>query len=496
MSPPSLTGSLLRGTGWTVGIRWMSKFLGVISLAVCARYLTPADYGLVNMAMVVIGFSQVLVEFGLDASLIRNQQASDEHYHTAWSLKIIQSVMIALLIFGLAYPAGTFTGDARVTPIMMAIGAAGLLGGFQNIYVVNLRKHLNFQKDFLYAFIPRLIAFLVTIAAVITLRNYWGLVLGIVAGEIGRVVTSYLMVKQRAGWSLVRWREMMGFSVWYFLDGVAQFSLYQLDRLFVGRLGGAAQVGVYGVAREVASLPGTELVLPIGRALVPTLSTLNHEPQRQARAIEKALAGITLIAVPIALGFVLVAREFVILLFGDQWVEAIPLVMIFSLGAVTSGFRSIAQNVLVVLGLVKVNAALSWSYAAVVLVCIFPVYRWGGVEGLAWMYNLGSLLVALALALVLRARRIIQGWTLLLGLLRVLLAAAFMYGGVQALAPHLPDHLLLSLLLKALSGALLYAAAVYGLWWVSGRPDTVEQVLLNVVHQMVHRWRSARVPSL
>lgn len=36
MSTPSLTGSLLKGTGWIVGIRWMSKFLGVISLAVRA----------------------------------------------------------------------------------------------------------------------------------------------------------------------------------------------------------------------------------------------------------------------------------------------------------------------------------------------------------------------------------------------------------------------------------------------------------------------------
>lgn len=493
MSPPSLTGSLLKGTGWTVGIRWMSKFLGVISLAVCARYLTPADYGLVNMAMVVIGFSQVLVEFGLDASLIRNQNATDEHYHTAWSLKIIQSVLIAGVIFGLAVPAGEFTGDARVTPIMMAIGAAGLLGGFQNIYVVNLRKHLDFQKDFLYAFTPRLISFLVTVAAVITLQNYWGLVLGIASGEISRLVTSYVMVRQRAGWSLGRWREMMGFSLWYFLDGVAQFSLYQLDRLFVGRLGGASQVGIYGVAREVAALPGTELVLPIGRALVPTLSTLNSEPDRQARAIEKALAGIMLIAVPIAVGFVLVAREFVLLLFGAKWVEAIPLVMIFSLGAVTSGFRSIAQNVLVVLGQVKVNATLSWLYAAVVLACVLPAYRWGGVEGLAWMYNIGSLLVALALAVILRAKRIIHGWTLLLGVIRISVAVLVMYVGVVTLAPHLPQPPLISLVLKALAGGALYTGAIYVLWLLFGRPDTVEQVLLNVLRKMVERLRAPAV---
>ncbi|MBS3997225.1 MAG: oligosaccharide flippase family protein, partial [Hydrogenophaga sp.] len=371
MSAPSLTGSLLRGTGWTVGIRWMSKFLGVISLAVCARYLTPADYGLVNMAMVVIGFSQVLVEFGLDASLIRNQQATEEHYDTAWSLKIIQSVVIGVIVFSVAIPVGQWIGDERVPAIMMVIGAAGTLAGFQNIYVVNFRKTLDFQKDFLFSFIPRLTSFFVTISAVIVLRDYWGLVIGIATGEVARFVVSYWMIRRRARWSLVRWREMTSFSFWYFLGGLSQFTVYQLDRVFVGRLGGAEQVGIYGVAREVASLPGTELVLPIGRALLPTLSTLNDDPVRQSRAIEKALAGITLITVPIAVGFVLVAREFVLLLFGDKWLEAIPLVAIFSLGAITSGFRSVAQNVLVVMGQVKTNAMLSWVYALAVLVAIY-----------------------------------------------------------------------------------------------------------------------------
>lgn len=440
--------------------------------------------------MVVIGFSQVLVEFGLDASLIRNQSATDQHYHTAWSLKIIQSILIAVLIFGLAIPAGEFTGDARVTPIMMCIGAAGLLSGFQNIYVVNLRKSLDFQKDFLYAFIPRLTSFVITIVAVVTLENYWGLVFGIVSGEVSRLVMSYVMVKQRASWTLQQWREMMGFSFWYFLSGTAQFSLDQLDRLIVGRLGGAAEVGIYGVAREVAGLPGSELVLPIGRALVPTLSTLNSEPERQAKAIEKALAGVMLIAVPIAVGFVLVAEEFVMLLFGPKWTEAIPLVMIFSLGAVTLGFRSIAQNVLVVLGHVKVNAILSWIYAGVVLLCIFPVYRWGGVEALAWMYNLGSLAVSIALAAILRAKRIIKGWTLMLGLLRVLGAVTFMYAGVLMLAPFLPDHLLLSLLLKSLAGGVVYTAAISVLWLVSGRPDTAERVLLDVGNKFLGRFLS------
>lgn len=491
MSSDSLTGSLLKGTGWTVGIRWMSKFLGLISLAICARYLTPADYGLVNMAMVVIGFSQVLVEFGLDASLIRNQNATREHYATAWSLKIIQSVIIGLFIFSVAIPVGHWLDDARVPSIMMVIGGACMLAGFQNIYVVNFRKTLNFQMDFLFSFLPRLTSFLATLVAVIVLRDYWGLVIGIATGEVSRLVISYLIIRQRARWSLLLWREMTSFSLWYLLSGLAGFIVQQLDRLFVGRMGGAGQVGLYGVAREVASLPGTELVMPIGRVLLPTLSTLNDDPQRQAKAIEKALAGVTLISVPISIGFVLVAHEFVLLVFGSQWMEAVPLVMIFCLGEITAGFRNIGQNVLVVLGEIKTTAALSWGYAAGVLLGIYPVYQWGGVEGLAWMYAVSGLIFAIVLTRILRAKNIISGLTLTLALARVLVAVLLMYGGVKLLAPFMPEEVFISLLCKAAVGAGIYTLSIYLLWQLFGKPDSVETVLIDMGYQTTQRiWFS------
>ncbi len=481
----SLSSALLKGTGWTIAIRWASKFLGIISLGICARVLFPADYGLVNMAMVVVGFSQVLVEFGLDASLIRNQNATRAHYNTAWSLKILQSTAIAIIVLVAAPIAARVFKDERILPIMVAVGLAGLVGGFQNIYVVNLRKHLDFRKDFLFSFIPRFISFCVSVTTVLLLKSYWGLVIGICSAEIARMVVSYWVVRDRASWSLSHWRELTGFSIWYFLDGFAQFCSFQLDRFVIGVLGGAGQVGLYGVGREVAALPSTELVLPIGRALMPVLAKLNDAPERQTAAIKKALGGVMLLAVPIAVGFALVAREFILLLFGDKWIESVPLVAILSLAAVTSGFRSTAQNVLLVVGKVRMNAMLSWAYAALVLGLLYPAYQLGGTVGIAWLYSIVGGVAMLAYGAYLYRLKLLRGWSLWLDILRSFIAAAAMYLLVTVSASLMPDALMLSLAIKTVMGASVYSIVVLALWVAMGRPDSSERVILSLLNKKI-----------
>lgn len=479
--PKSLSGALIRGSGWTIAIRWASKLLGIASLAICARILTPGDYGLVNMAMVAIGLSQVLVEFGLDASLIRNHKAEARHYDTAWSLKIIQSLLIACIIFIAAPITAHIYDDPRVLPIMLAIGVAGLIGGLQNIYVVNFRKDLNFGLDFLFSFVPRLVSFVVSVSAVILLKTYWGLVLGICAGEVARSIASYALIRTRPRWSLQNWREMTVFSIWYFLDGLAQYAANHLDRAFIGAAAGPTQAGLYGVGREVAALPNTELVLPIARALMPTLAKLNHEPVRQAAAIQKAMTGVSLVTVPLAVGFALVASDFVQLLFGDKWLEAVPIVAIFSLTAMTSGFRSTAQQTLVVLGFIRVNAAVSWLYALTVLGLMAPVFWWKGTLGVAWLYCTWSFVATIIFGAYLHRLKILAGWSVWSGIGRIFVAAGCMYGAVNALLPVYGNHPAMSLVLKSGIGAVSYALVLLVLWLLAGRPDSSERIILNLL---------------
>ena len=94
-SPESPKRSLLRGAAWTVGTRWGIKALAFINTVIMARLLLPADYGVVAMAMIVVGLIQTMMDFGAATAIVRKEKVSDDFVNSAWTLRLLQSLSVA-----------------------------------------------------------------------------------------------------------------------------------------------------------------------------------------------------------------------------------------------------------------------------------------------------------------------------------------------------------------------------------------------------------------
>ncbi|MBM3394599.1 MAG: hypothetical protein FJY37_08215, partial [Betaproteobacteria bacterium] len=81
-----LESRLARGGVWMVAMRFGVKVLGFVSTMIVARILTPADYGIIAIAIGIVGIMEVLGELGFDMALIRNREATNAHYNTAWTV--------------------------------------------------------------------------------------------------------------------------------------------------------------------------------------------------------------------------------------------------------------------------------------------------------------------------------------------------------------------------------------------------------------------------
>jgi lipopolysaccharide exporter len=277
------------------------------------------------------------------------------------------------------------------------------------------------------------------------------------------------------------------------LRGLGEFLTFEFDRFLVGTLTGAQQTGLYSVGREISALPASEIVLPIGRALLPTLSRLNNQPERLRAAIEKAITATLIVAAPAALGFAVIAPEFVLLLFGAQWLEAVPLVAIFSIGAMLSGFRVTSANVFVVTGNLKSNAALSWIQASYVLTLFYPAYLMGGFTGIAWLYVSSGLLMSWLYAFLLLRNGLVASHSLWWGISRPLLSAVVMYFAVVATTPYLTDFPLMAILVsKIIIGGIVYSFSLLSLWAAMGRPNSSESTIIELSTDKVHAFLAKR----
>src|SRR5262249_1576393 len=157
---------------WMLLFRLGDRLAGVISTTVLARLLIPADFGVVAMAMSLIGALELLGAFNFDISLIRTKNVTDAHYNTARTFNVLLGLVNACLLQLLADPAAAFFQEPRVEGIARWLSVYCVVQGFTNIGVVVFQKELQFHREFKLGMIRRLASLCVTLTLAFTLRSY------------------------------------------------------------------------------------------------------------------------------------------------------------------------------------------------------------------------------------------------------------------------------------------------------------------------------------
>lgn len=485
-----MKGEMARGAAWMVLFRLFDRSIGIVSTAVLARLLLPADFGLVAMAMSVIALIELATAFSFDIALIQKKDPRREHFDTAWTLNLIVACVGAAITAALALPAAAFYSDPRLTAVMIAIGAAWLVSGLENIGTVNFRRNMDFGAEFRFMAAKRVIAFVVTMVAAWVFRSYWTLIIGMAAGRLAGVAISYVMQPFRPRLTLVCARELFSFSGWMVLNNLAQVLMSRAAHFVVGRTFGAESLGAYTVGSEIANLPHTELVAPINRAMFPGYSRLVDDLDTFRKTCVDATAAIFLLVLPISVGVALMAPQIVRILLGSRWGEAVPIIQVLSFAGAVSALTSNNMSAYQALGKPSLSTAtLAIRMGLLLLGLAFLSTRFGvlGVAFAELFAALGSLAVSIPiLSVTLRLSALTYFGTLI----RPLLASALMGLVLKWVLPARGvdagiGDAVAWLIMGSLAGAFVYPAFVASLWVLTGRPLSVEVMLFSRLRELI-----------
>lgn len=472
--------SVIKGAILTVSMRWTDRLIGFVSTLILARLLTPEDFGIIAMASLVVGLVDAFLALGVHVALIQNHNADEAHYNTAWTLRLAQLGIAAVLIFLAAPYAAVYFNDPRIIPVLRFMAVGMLLMGIENIGIVSFQKEMRFGMDFRFAFLKRIAAFVITIAAAWVLQNYWALVIGNLAGRTVGVILSYQMHAMRPRFSLEKVKEIFSVSQWMLMSSIAAYLNRSLDNMLVGRHENATVVGGYTLANEISAMPTTEVLAPLNRVLFPAFVEAKHNLDELKRLYLLAQGVQSLIGMAAGVGLALVANEAVAILLGDKWTFVVPFVQILALAYVMESIATSGGYVLITLG--KVRSA---AFVSLFQVVIFSA----GV--VLVLTDITALQLALLRAAAVLAGLVVSFWLLKHTLsnvslmdifntiLRPLLATAVMAVAVIAVGNMMHTTQLLTMVVKIATGMVSYPAAILLMWLAVGKPEGPEAYLLK-----------------
>ncbi len=476
----SIGRAVLIGSAWMLALRWGIRGIGMLSVIILARLLTPDDYGIIALATVVVGFVELFTMLGVQTMLIRTPSPSVDDYNTAWTIALVQGLIVCAVMQVIAPFAADYFHDDRLTAVIRLLALRAAMFGAMNIGIVDFTRTMNFSKEFQLGIAEKCSGFTVVVISAFLLRSYWALVLGMLVSPIVSVSLSYALHPYRPKISFAKLRKFLRFSIWIFVANLGNFVSRRIDQIAIGRVADTYATGTYTLGMEMATMVTGELRAPLERTLLPAYSRLSSDRSSLVRAYLASVAGISAICLATGIGLSAVAPAAVAVVLGAKWGNVAPILEYLGVFAAMLAISETATGaILIATGREAVSAALIWVRAVAFALVVVVVATNFDVVMIAKARMITVLVLAFfSFHAAGRALGIPLG-----SILSVVWRPAFAAGAMFMAVRWVLDETALSgtarLGLSIAVGGAVYIVALGALWVYTTAPDCVERQLLR-----------------
>lgn len=382
----------------TVAAQPIKLAVGIGSIAILARILTPADFGLLAMVAPLLTLVDSLANLGLETATVQQDKLDRQQASAIFWLSLkINTIVLGLMVF-MAPVLARFYQQNELTNIIiaLAVGVLSLCLTFQHKSL--LKRQMHFETIAAIDVGSLIAGAICAIAAAWFGLGYWALVLQIVVMQLTQSVASWLA----CGWRPTKvksqaidphLRAMVSYGAhltgFRFITRIGM----ELDRILIGYFSGASALGFYTVAYQWAYFPFEQIYHPLFDVAVSSFSRTQHDLELYRAYCRRGLMPIFAISMPVlAFGFV-VAGDLIFLLLGNQWLPAVPLVQVLAIAVFVGSMYRVTKWLYVSTG--QTHRQLRWGLIHTpVMICAVAIGAMWGAYGVAVGYTVGICLLA------------------------------------------------------------------------------------------------------
>lgn len=447
------------------GIRWSSlsqysqQGLMLATTAILSRLLTPSDFGLLSMALVVTRLPMMFKDLGTASGVIQHEDPSDALLASVFWLNIAFGLSVALVIFAIAPMVSTFFDEPAVAPLLRALSTLFLFWGPRTLFQALLERDLNFAAVARAELIGAAAGAIAAIVLAFNGQGVWSL---IALHTVPAAITSALIWREclwrpkvAIQWSALR--DIMRYSASLTAYNALNFFSRNADNIIIGRVLGAQALGYYTLAYTLMLSPLKSVSGVIGKGLLPSFVKMRKDHDIFRQEYLKICGLAAAVSFPMMFTLMALSDPLIVVLFGDHWRPVSPLIQILAPVGMVQSILTFNGAIYQATGRTERQFRLELLFAPLIIASFILGLRWG-VLGVAGSYAVMSFTLAVPSVVVaygLIGLSLTAMAKVLLRPLGVGIILALALAGMRAALPSAVTHAVVVML------ALPMAATVY-----------------------------------
>lgn len=461
----NLKQKTISGIAWNTVGKISNQILQFILSVILMRLLLPQDYGLLAMAMVLIGFAGIFSEFGFSSALVQNQNINESHKSSIFWLNIIIGSVLTFLFFIFADKFAQFYSNDNLTKIIKYLSFSFIISA------ITIVPGTLLQKEMRYDLINKIDVSIVLLSGALSVYLAfagWGvmsLVYQSLFSQILRVPILFITTKWKPKFIYNKnsIKELFSYSAYLSGFNIINYWARRSDDLLIGKFMGAESLGIYSRAYGLMLMPITQVISLVSNVMFPALSSIQNDKERVKRIFLNVIQILAFITVPMMIGLIAVADNFILGIFGNKWAEVIPIIQILAFVGVLQTIGNPSGWIYTSQG--KTDWMFWWGVfgsGSVIIAIVIGVII-GSIYSVAIAYLIINIILAYPV-IAIPGKLINMKFTeVYKSVLPILLTSIFMAAVVFLLGQILPSNLpkSLKLVLQVIIGVLIYFSIMW-----------------------------------
>lgn len=329
----SFKKDLTKGVFWIAVAKYSGIIIQLLIAAILARKITPAAFGTVAVAMVILYFLDILSDIGIGPAVVQYKQLTKSHLDSLFTLTTYIGVFLTGVLYLMSGFIADFYGDLTLERVCQLMS---LVIFFHSLNVVPnslMRKDQRFRAIAIRSLSFRILSGSIAVWGAFHGWGVYALLVSPILTAIGFFSLNYsdypLKFVLRMNKEAVK--MVASFSFFQFAFSFCNYFSRNLDKLIIGKYFSLTQLGYYDKSYHLMMLPIQNVAYVIDPVLHPVLSTLQNDRHELKIKNQKLAVLISNISFPIGLILYFCGAELIKIVYGGQWDAAIPVFCILAL---------------------------------------------------------------------------------------------------------------------------------------------------------------------
>ena len=367
------------------GVQWITLstitlvITQMVSTAVLVRLLDKSDFGLMALVMVVKGFADIFMDFGITVAILHKQDMSQNQYSSLYWLNMFAGIIIYVVICLISPLIASFYHEIallKLIPLMCLAIPFSSIGRQQKTL---LQKELYFRAIAVVDIISALMGLCAALYFAYTGWGVYALVFSNLARyTVGNIIYFFVGVKIvpiKLHFKLSETLSSLKIGGYHTVSQVINYFTGSFDVLIIGKLLGAEGLGIYNLAKDLVTKPSA-LVAPIAsKVATPIFSKMQDDSEQMNRSFFSVQKIVSYLNGFVYLGVFALAEPFVAFYYGEKYLVCVPLIHVLAIYYFIRQYGDTIGMVCIAKG--RTDIDMWWN---IIVVCFTPLVLWIGAQ--------------------------------------------------------------------------------------------------------------------